>query len=273
MPDPPTPVTQRLEWTTFGDDAGVLYERYMVPAIFGSWAEDLVRAGQCKHGDRVLDVACGTGVVARCAVQRVGRSGHVVGLDLSPAMLAAARSAAREASIEWREGSALAMPFSDRSFDVVLCQQGLQFFPDRAAALRQMRRVLAIGGRLVLSVFRTSEGHLALAEGLAPVLGATASSILEPFVLADADELRSLAVGAGFEDIQVDLAVRTAHFAEPESFMIVQASGRLASAVSKLTASERNDLFDRARAALRPYTDTGGLAFSMEANVLTARAS
>jgi SAM-dependent methyltransferase len=188
-------------------------------------------------------------------------------------MLAAARSAARETSIEWREGSALVMPFSDRSFDVVLCQQGLQFFPDRAAALRQMRRVLAIGGRLVLSVFRTSEGHLALAEGLAPVLGATTSSILEPFVLADADELRSLAVGAGFEDIQVDLAVRTAHFAEPESFMLVQASGRLASAVSKLTASERSDLFDRARAALRPYTDTGGLAFSMEAHVLTAQAS
>ena len=273
MPDPPTPVTQRLEWTTFGDDAGALYERYMVPAIFGSWAEDLVHAGRCKHGDRVLDVACGTGVVARCAIQRVGRSGHVVGLDLSPAMLAAARSAARETSIEWREGSALVMPFSDRSFDVVLCQQGLQFFPDRAAALRQMRRVLAIGGRLALSVFRTSEGHLALAEGLAPVLGATASSILEPFVLADADELRSLAVGAGFEDIQVDLAVRTAHFAEAESFMVVQASGRLASAVSKLTASARNDLFDRARAALRPYTDTSGLAFSMEAHVLTARAS
>ena len=186
MSDPPTPVTQRLEWTTFGDDAGALYERYMVPAIFGSWAEDLVHAGRCKHGDRVLDVACGTGVVARCAIQRVGRRGHVVGLDLSPAMLAAARSAARETSIEWREGSALVMPFSDRSFDVVLCQQGLQFFPDRAAALRQMRRVLAIGGRLALSVFRTSEGHLALAEGLAPVLGATASSILEPFVLADA---------------------------------------------------------------------------------------
>jgi hypothetical protein len=96
---------------------------------------------------------------------------------------------------------------------------------------------------------------------------------LEPFVLADADELRSLAVGAGFEDIQVDLAVRTAHFAEAESFMVVQASGRLASAVSKLTASARNDLFDRAQAALRPYTDTGGLAFSMEAHVLTARAS
>ena len=121
---------------------GEVYERELVPALFGRWASDLVEAAGIREGGRVLDVACGTGAVTRVAATRAGPAGRVVGLDVNPNMLAAARSAVRDRAIEWREGSAHEMPFPDASFDVVLCQQGLQFFPDRAAGLREMCRVL-----------------------------------------------------------------------------------------------------------------------------------
>jgi xanthine dehydrogenase YagR molybdenum-binding subunit len=130
-----------------------LFERYLVPAVTAPWAADLVAVADPSLGARVLDVACGTGIVARLAAERVGPTGHVVGLDLNPGMLAVARglSPLPGAPIAWQEASAVALPFPAATFDVVLCLQGLPFFPDRAAALREMHRVLAPGGRLTVS--------------------------------------------------------------------------------------------------------------------------
>ena len=130
--------------------------------------------GTLSPSERVLDVACGTGVVARLAAARVGGSGNVVGLDLNPGMLAVAASIAPEtpatsAPITWREASATKMPFTDASFDIVYCQLGLQFFPDRSAALREMHRVLVSEGRLGLMVWRGIEhspGFRVLADAL-----------------------------------------------------------------------------------------------------------
>src|SRR5262249_25147416 len=133
-------------------NAAELFERYIVPAITALWAADLVQRAAPRPGNRVLDVACGTGVVARLAAKTMG-AGHVVGLDINAAMLAVARSQAAGSPIEWHEASVLQMPFADRSFDLVLCQLGLQFFPDRPRALREMQRVLVPDGRLALSVF------------------------------------------------------------------------------------------------------------------------
>ena len=128
-----------------------------MPAITSKWAEDLVRRAQLRTGELVLDVACGTGVVARLAATKV-RPGQVTGLDLNAGMLAVARSLPNEgAPISWTEGSALDMKFPSGRFDVVLCQQGLQFFPDQPAALREMRRVLREGGRAALSVYSPIE--------------------------------------------------------------------------------------------------------------------
>ena len=125
------------------------YERYLVPTIFGPWALDLIEVAGAQPGERVLDIACGTGIVARIAAGRVGSDGTVVGLDVSAPMLDAARAlaAGEGLSIEWREGSAMKLPLPDTAFDLVLCQQGLQFFPDRAAALREMHRVLSVRPR------------------------------------------------------------------------------------------------------------------------------
>src|SRR6266496_1757197 len=119
-----------------GAVAPKLYERYLVPAITSLWAADLIERAEPRVGDRILDVACGTGIVARLAATRIG-TGEVVGIDLNPGMLGVARSVSLQAGlrIEWREGNVLAMPFGAATFDIVFCQLGLQFFPDRLAAL------------------------------------------------------------------------------------------------------------------------------------------
>src|SRR5262249_1850701 len=149
---------------------------FLVPTIFRPWAEALLTLAALQPGERILDVACGTGVVARLAAVQVGPTGQVRGVDLNPGMLAVARSvpAPTGAVITWQEGTATALPLEDAAFDVVLCQQGLQFFPDRVAALQEMHRVLVPGGRLALSVWgpiASSPGFAVLAEALARHVG------------------------------------------------------------------------------------------------------
>ena len=120
------------EWRLAGDMAEN-YERYFVPAIFQPWAMDLLDGIKPQRGERVLDVACGTGIVSRLVAERVGLSGKLIGLDINPGMLAVAGSATPAgAPIEWRQGNAEDLPFPDEAFDLVLCQQGLQFFPNKA---------------------------------------------------------------------------------------------------------------------------------------------
>src|ERR1700734_3933000 len=118
-------------WQLEGTAAAELFERYLVPAITAKWAEDLMDRAQPRGGEAILDIACGTGIVARLAAKRMGR-GLVTGLDLNAGMLNVARSAPTEgAAIIWIEGSALVLPFPEESFDLVVCQQGFQFFPDQ----------------------------------------------------------------------------------------------------------------------------------------------
>lgn len=137
--------------------AAELYQRYLVPGITSKWADDLVHRTQLRTGEEVLDVACGTGVVARLAAKKV-TSGHVTGLDLNAGMLAVARGVLNEgAPVKWIEGSALDLPFPSGRFDAVLCQLGLQFFPDQPKALREMRRVVREPGRIALSVYSPIE--------------------------------------------------------------------------------------------------------------------
>jgi len=133
--------------TTFAR-ASAGYERVMVPAVFTAWAKDLVEKAALALGMRVLDVACGTGIVSRLAAAQVGSTGHVVALDANEPMLAVARAQTPPmgAQIEWRQGDATHLPFPDEQFERVLCQHGLQYVLDRAAGLREMKRVLAPDG-------------------------------------------------------------------------------------------------------------------------------
>jgi len=134
-------------------DLGDIFEKLLVPAVFERYARDLVeRARPFGPSDRILDLGCGTGIVARILRERLGAAARITGLDVSAPMIAKARSLAPD--IEWHEGNAMALPFADGSFDVVLGQQVLQFVPDRAQAVREIHRVLVPGGRVVLATWR-----------------------------------------------------------------------------------------------------------------------
>ena len=117
-------------------DAAEVYESCFVPAIFGAWAGPVAEAAGIRTGNKVLDVGCGTGVLAREALRLVGQDGEVVGLDLNAGMLAVA--ARTEPGIEWRQGDAASLPFEDATFDVVMSQFALMYFPDRVASLSEM---------------------------------------------------------------------------------------------------------------------------------------
>jgi ubiquinone/menaquinone biosynthesis C-methylase UbiE len=155
-------------YEAYGGSAPENYERYFVPVIGTPLATDLIDIATLRPGERVLDVACGTGVVARLAAERVGTTGTVAGIDINPGMLTVARSVTPPGmSIEWYETSAEAIPLPDEAFEVVLCQLGLQFVSDKLAALREMRRVLAPNGRLVIKVVGpTPRIFIILAEAL-----------------------------------------------------------------------------------------------------------
>ena len=131
-------------------EAAQFYEAAFVPAFFAQWAPLICDAAGIGPGQEVLDVACGTGIVARTAAERVGSAGRVVGVDLNEAMLTVARRVRPD--IEFRRGDAGALPFPDQSFEVSLCQMALMFFPGRAAALREMARVVIEGGAVAIAV-------------------------------------------------------------------------------------------------------------------------
>jgi ubiquinone/menaquinone biosynthesis C-methylase UbiE len=189
-----------------------LYEEFFVPAMFGPCTRELLDHVPPRLGDRVLDVACGTGVVARTVAPIVGEAGQVTALDLRPGMLAVAAALPPPpgAPVEWVQGDALALDFEDEAFDLVLCQQGIQFFPDRPAALVEMRRVLAADGRLGVAVWQgldRNEFFGAMADVEAPHLagvGMTYEELAQPFLFGDVESLERLLVDAGFADVRVE---------------------------------------------------------------------
>lgn len=245
-----------------------VYERYMVPAAFALWAADLLALLALPPRSRVLDVACGTGIVARMAARDTGAT--IAGLDLHGGMLAVAR--AQEPTGAWVQGSATALPFASSAFDVVVCQQGLQFFPDRLAALREMRRVLRPGGRVALVVWGAladNPGHAALAQGLAHHMGTgVAEVLLNSFSLGDADVFHRLLAQAEFRDVALSRSVQVLRFASPEEFVRVWLRG---SVLGRAGVELRDDVLtamvDEVTAALRLYVNEEGLGVPIAAHL------
>lgn len=241
-------MTEGRQWQVAGNAAEV-YEGALVPAVFAPWAPLVVALADPRPGERVLDVACGTGVVSRLAAQRVGPTGTVVGLDLNPGMLAVAAStvagqAPAGAPITWREASATAMPLPDGSFDVVYCQLGLQFFPDRGIFAAALAR------------------H---------VSGEAAGLMRAPFALSDAEELRGLIGAAGFRDVAIRPVQETVRFPSAERFVQDQVAGSpLAGHVAKVSDEARGALAREIGDALRPYLAGPAVAFPIEAHLASA---
>lgn len=269
-------MTQHERWQMAGN-APESYEFHMVPTFFQPWADDLLTRAQLQRGERVLDVACGTGIVARLAAAHVGPSGHVMGVDLNPGRLevARARTPTSGATVAWREGDATALPCADATFDVVCCQQGVQFVPDKAVALREMHRVLVPGGRLALSVWRSLPYNpyvRLLADALERHIGPEAAAGMRaPCGFGDAEALRTLLTETGLQHVHISIVVLTVRHPSLATFIPGQlASTPLASAVAALDAAAQSALLDDIITTFQPYTDDDGLAVPLEAHVAMA---
>jgi SAM-dependent methyltransferase len=257
-------------WQLSGN-APSTYIQFAAP-VMGPWTDDLILRAGCKDGDRVLDLACGTGFVANRVNGVSGATCKVTGLDVNEGMLNAAREIH---GIDWHLGSATEMPFADGSFEVVLCQQGLQYFPDRPAAMREIARVLTPGGRVSLNVWGEISRQAffsAFAEACGVFMGDEAERSFDvPFSLHTSEALHALAEGAGLKDAQVRFEHRTIRFPNVAQFAIgfVQASP-VAAKFLVLPAEQKEAFGAHIADDLKGYIDDGGMAVPQENHFLLA---
>ena len=243
------------------------YESTFVPALFQEWARRLVSFAAPSPGQRVLDVACGTGVVAREISEHVGQ-GHVVGLDLNPAMLEVARRL--DPQIRWEQGDAAGLPFKDGSFDLVVSQAALMFFPDRVAALREMGRVSA--GDVVVQVpgrLSRSAGYTALARAVRRHGGVGAVELLGAyFAVGEPTELRALFASAGLAVQRFETWTGATRLASVDEFLAVE----LLPLADHLDPTVGERLRVDAAQELAPFLDAhGAIAAPIEVHLVAAQ--
>ena len=253
-----------------------MYERWLVGPLFQPWAEVLLERAQLQDQERVLDVACGTGILARLAKQRLGAKGQVVGVDVSAPMLAVAKSI--EPSIDWRPGNATALPVEEsEKFDVIFCQQGLQFFPEKTAAIAEMRRVLAPGGRVAIATWRSLEENRFF-QDLHRIAERHLGSVVDlRHSFGDAAALEHLLAEAGFYDVSVEAMSRRIRFDDGATFVRLNTMAvvGMSAAGKNMPEEDRARVVDRivqeSGSVIPPYSDGPAIAFDIRSNVATAR--
>lgn len=258
--------------------AAEAYEKFLVPTMNRPLAEEAIGLAAPRPGEKVLDVACGTGIAVRLVTPCVAPGGHVTGLDIDPAMIAVAGSLAPAlagVSVEWRCASGMEMPFESGTFDFVLCIQGLQFLPDRAAGLVEIRRVLKPGGRFLGVVWSSLEdcgGQHAIVQALKR-RSVDVTPMLKAYTMGDPERVRKLAAGAGFHGVETRSGAMTARFASTSHFIEALAAGGPASrhALSKVPENQQSEFRDEVRKALRQYEDKDGITLPLGYLVLIAR--
>jgi SAM-dependent methyltransferase len=249
--------------------AAEFYESTFVPALFGAWARRLVAGAGVTSGQSVLDVACGTGVVARTAAEQTGPRGSVVGLDRNGAMLDVARRLRPD--LRWRLGDACALPFPDGSFDVVLSQAGLMFYHDRVRALREMGRVAGVDGRIAVQVpgrLARSPGYLALIETVARHAAPDVSDMLSGyFAVGEPDLLRELCASAGLRVDRFDTWTGATRLDSIDTFLAVE----LLPLAGTVDRAVRDRIVADCRGTLSRFVDrTGAIAAPIEVHLVTA---
>jgi SAM-dependent methyltransferase len=275
-----------LEWSASFAKASTgamsFYDEIMVPRLFELWARLLLDKLNPEGGQAVLDVACGPGTVSRLAAQRVGPKGRVTGCDLSPAMLDLARSKAsidESAPLDYLQCSADALGVPDDSIDLVTCQQGLQFFPDRTLALAEMQRVLRPGGRLGISVWCAIEDcppFLALANALEEVLGTEVADTYKggPWGFGDSTALARLANDGGFTDVEVNRYELPVVFeGGPGQLLLTLHAASVATTLAQLSDADQSALAAAVEKASRHITVNGVVHSHAASHILTAKVS
>lgn len=253
-------------------DAAKIYEDFFVPALFQVWSERLLEAAKIKKGDYILDVACGTGILARTIAAHIKPVGKVVGLDLNAGMLGVAAQKAPE--VEFRLGAAEALPFADEEFDAVVSQFGLMFFNDRIQALQEMMRVLKPQGQLVVAVWDSldhSPGYKALYNLLQRLFGDQVSDLLRnPFVLGDTHQLLHLFKQAGVPSPSIKTIQGMASFPSLNDWVYTEVKGWTLG--ERISDQQFEELLFKAEKALRSYVNSDGtVSFAMNAHLVTAQ--
>jgi ubiquinone/menaquinone biosynthesis C-methylase UbiE len=248
-----------------------VYEEFFVPALFGAWPERVIAAAHIAPGQHLLDVACGTGILARAAIPVVGGAGTVTGLDLNDGMLEVARRNAP--AIAWHQGRAEALPFDDDTFDVVTSQFGLMFFEDRVRAVQEMVRVLQPGGTLAIAVWDTLDnapGYAAVVALLVRLFGdEVADGLRAPFCLGDKQLLQRLLHEAGVPHASIQTQDGTARFPSIAAWLHTEVKGWVLADV--FDDQQFTQLSTAAEQELQSFvTADGSVAFPAPAHIITA---
>lgn len=255
------------------------YEAVLVPVIFQPWAKELVRRFAPQDGQRVLDLACGTGILTREIASSSISLGSLTGVDLSADMLGVARNRAAKSGleVEWVEASAGELPFPDDRFDLAYCQQALQFFPDCSGALRELRRVLKTGGRVAFCVQQKLSSNpllrsqaAALDKHVGPEAGDAVRAICS---LSDANEIRTLFEGAGFISIDIESVNLSLHHPDGRAFAAGAMGGmHTGDKLSQMSEVQRQHCIDDFLIGLGNCFDGNAIHFPHVSHVITARA-
>ncbi len=254
------------------------YDRVMVPVIFRPWAQELLRRCPAQTGTDILDLACGTGAVTREIIASGAEPASLTGADMSEDMLAVARTRAEENGITaaWTEAVAEALPFDDQSFDLAYCQQALQFFPDRVAALRELNRVLRNDARVAFCVSRSlTENPLLAAQASAleiHVGPAPAAAVRAICSLSDPEVIRHDFEAAGFQEIEITRVSLTLSHPDGRAYAEGAMAGmHTGDKISQLSATERQACIDEFLLGLGSCFDGQAIEFPHVSNVITAR--
>jgi ubiquinone/menaquinone biosynthesis C-methylase UbiE len=254
-----------------------IYERVLVAPLFRPFAAELIARLNPVPGDSLLDVACGTGIAARIGRERLGPAARIAGVDTAPPMLAVARNV--DPSIDWREGNSASLPLRDgEQFSLLVCHQGLQFFPDKTAAVHEMRRALAPGGRVGIGCWRALEDIPAALEFNDIAERHVGKIVDSRHSFGNGEALKALLADAGFENVRVDAFSHDVRLADGALYARLNAMAVIGmSAKGKtLNESERAELAGRIAAdsqeAIARHTKNGAFVFPISTNIATARA-
>ena len=266
-------MSSNTKWQLSGS-AAESYEEFLVPTIFVPWAQQLLSKSVPQYGDNILDVACGTGIVARMAKARVGTAGRVVGVDLNTSMLDVAKTLDLHGAIEWLKADVGQMPLRDEVFDTAYCQQGLQFFPDKIGALREVLRLLRCGGKCSIVVAQSlSQNPLMRSQVTAlekHIDEAAAGSIRAVCGLSEGDEIQTLFEGAGFAEVNWDTIDLTLTCDDGRAFITNGImSTPVAGIISNWSEEARNTLVDEILSELGDYYNGRALTFPHVASIVT----
>ncbi|MBC8438249.1 MAG: methyltransferase domain-containing protein [Deltaproteobacteria bacterium] len=266
-------MNKKSGWQLSGDGPNA-YEKYIVPAYTWVWAKEIVKRACLREGEKILDVACGTGLVARIAADEQSNPGLIYGVDVNEVMIKKARNIGK--SINFYHSDVLEMPFSNNYFDVIFCQQGLQYFPDPGSALKEMNRVLVENGRILLSVWRPikySPFYKSLCKVLEKYVNTKSASMLSAaFTFGDFGKLKSLFSDAGFNCININIVVKQMRYSPFEEFVV---GGIMASPfykdIQEMQGSKREEMLLEIYNSNQNYIDDNGLAAPMESYIVNAK--